>query len=58
VETGVCGKTGGTSRVEHLGRDELHKGRRSGGGPLNKGVIQPTVSRHLVEVATCAVMGS
>jgi hypothetical protein len=51
-------KQRGTSRVERLGQDELHKGRRLGGGPLNKGVIQPAVSGHFVGVATCAVIGS
>ncbi len=33
-------KPRGTSRVEHLGQNELQKVRRSGGGPLNKGVIR------------------
>jgi hypothetical protein len=44
--------------VEHLGQDNLHKGRRLGGGTLNKGVIQPAVSKHLEEVATCEEIGS
>jgi hypothetical protein len=33
-------KTAGNKPQSCSGRDALFKGRRSGGGPLNKGVIQ------------------
>jgi hypothetical protein len=51
-------KPQGTNCVECPGQDQLHKGRRSGGEPLNKGVIQPAVSGHFAGVATYAVIGS
>ena len=40
AETVVCGKTAGNKPQGGSGRDAPSKGRRSGGGPLNKGVIQ------------------
>ncbi len=40
VETVVCGTPAGNKPQSGLGQDALKKGRRSGGGPLNKGVIQ------------------
>jgi hypothetical protein len=58
VEMGVVSQPKGKSRVERLGQGELHKGRRSGGRPLNKDIIQPAVSKHLVGVTTCTVIGT
>ncbi len=40
VETVVCGTPAGKKPRSGLGQDALNKGRRPGGGPLNKGVIQ------------------
>ena len=40
METVVCGTTAGNKPQGGSGRDEPSKGRRPGGGPLNKGVIQ------------------
>ncbi len=40
METVVCGKTAGNKPQGGSGWDAPSKGRRSGGGPLNKGVIQ------------------
>ncbi len=40
VETVVCGTPAGNKPRSGLGQDALKKGRRPGGGPLNKGVIQ------------------
>ncbi len=40
VETVVCGTPAGNKPWSGLGQDVLKKGRRPGGGPLNKGVIQ------------------
>jgi hypothetical protein len=42
VETVVCGTPAGNKPRRGPGQDALNKGRRSGGGPLNKGVIQPS----------------
>ncbi len=39
-ETVVCGTPAGNKPQSGLGQDALKKGRRMGGGPLNKGVIQ------------------
>ncbi len=36
----VCGTPAGNKPQSGLGQDALIKGRRPGGGPLNKGVIQ------------------
>ncbi len=40
VETVVCGTPAGNKLQNGLGQDGINKGRRQGGGPLNKGVIQ------------------
>jgi hypothetical protein len=40
AETVVCGTPGGNKPQSGLGQDALIKGRRPGGRPLNKGVIQ------------------
>jgi hypothetical protein len=40
VETVVCVTPAGNKPQSGLGQDALIKGRRPGGGPLNKGVIQ------------------
>ncbi len=38
--TVVCGKPAGNKLQSGLGQAALIKGRRPGGGPLNKGIIQ------------------
>ncbi len=52
VETVVCGTPAGNKPQSGLGQDALIKGRRPGGRPLNKGVIQLLTSGDCVGVAT------